>query len=274
MLVYHMDRWDAQIAPSQVLISQLAKQRHLEILQLRLGTDHTPLPYFHSLLHFGNFRNLTRLAVIQIDKAEVLRSVGRLINSTNRLSEIHIEGDADKALSLATLFEDYQALTRLRLTTVDIRGFTDLNCSVWRLWEITEPRSLQELTLQIDGPFHEEDYDKFWLAASQLNISLNALATNAAVGSFLQFLGSFSGLSSMILSSNRNTNPAASLGELLHVLMSQHLESLKVLAIYPQGYQEQDYLLSNWSLTKVADTWRGLTELAFAISAEDIVSPS
>src|SRR5438034_11756010 len=108
MLIYHMNRWDAQIAPSQVLISQLARQPRLEILQLRMGTDDTPLPYFHPLLHFENFRNLTRLSLVQIDNAEVLRSIGRLISSTNCLSEIHIEADADIELSLATLFEDYQ----------------------------------------------------------------------------------------------------------------------------------------------------------------------
>lgn len=268
-----MSRWDAQISPSQCLISQLAKQPYLENLQLRLGSNSTPHPYFHPLLHFDQFPNLTTLSLLQINNAEVLRSIGRLINSTPCLSKIRIEADSDSQLSLAILFKDCKPLAKLHLTTIDIRGFTDLNCSVRRMWEVIEPKVLQELTLQIDSAFNEEDYNDFWLKGSQLDISLNVLSTNAIVGSFLQFLSSFSGLSTMILSSNTYFNPRTSLDELLHVLISKHSDCLEVLAIHPQGFHEQSYLFNDSSLTKIVDTWRGLSELSFGVSADDIVSP-
>jgi hypothetical protein len=244
----------------------------MEHLHLRLATDHTPQPYFHPILRFVDFTRLRSLILIQIDREDILTSIGKVLALPPTLMELRIWADADAQLSLSTMFAELPAPGKLSLILLDLRGFADLNSFDRPLWTVVSPTVITHLTLEIGSPFLHEEYIEFWTSASFAHVQLTHLSTNIVSSGLVDFISSFNGLSSLVILPSNQSNPVDHLQFSLKVLAAAHSETLRVLDLHPQGIDERAYLMLNEDLKAVAMTCVGLTEFAFGIQEDELVS--
>lgn len=260
-------RWDAQISPTQRLVSALALRAELHSVQLRLATNGTPQPYFHPLLAFEPFPKLTSLNLVQVDKAEILSSISHVLTLSPQLSELRIWADVDSELSLAALFFFQPPKTKFRLSTLDLRNFVSLNIDPHVLWDYVDTTYLSDLTLDVVGSFKPNEHVDFWNNARLAGVNLQRLSTNVITTNLANFLESYSGLRTMIIMPNGGPDPAEPLAQLLRVLTSRHADTLRVLALHPPvlGGDNPEYSLSLRTLEAIVTAFHQLSELAILI---------
>ena len=173
---------------------------NLEYLQLRVGTNGSPTPFFHPTLEFDRYTNLRSLSVVEVTGLESLNSVGNALFFTERLNELAISANKGSRLSLGDLFTGWTGRKTLNLRTLDLRGFASLGSPPASIWDSITPSRLEELTLEIgasDRPL--EDYGEFWEAAAAAGVRLTRLETNLITGGLTRFICSFSGLEALLL---------------------------------------------------------------------------
>jgi hypothetical protein len=246
---------------------------NLEYLQLRVGTNGSPTPFFHPTLEFNRYAKLRSLSIIEVTDLEALNSVGNALFLTEQLSELTISANTDSRLSLGDIFASWTGPKSLDLNTLDLRGFANLGSPAASIWESITPFHLAELTLDIgasDRPL--EDYGEFWEAAAEACVELTRLETNLITGGLTRFICSFSGLKMLLLMPCLLTSHVfRPLSPLLHTVAIEHSSSLRVLSIHPQGVDETEYLLDRRMLMALTASCTQLQEIAFGILGQELV---
>lgn len=214
---------------------------------------------------------MVTLNLVQIDKADILESIGNVLGVLPCLSVLRICADVDAGLSLETLFANHPPSARFRLVTLDLRGFSAIHSAHRVLWETLQSDILRNLTVEVCGPFDEEDNRDFWAMASASGLQLSQLSTNLVTSDIATFLDSFSGLRSLHLTFNSQSDTAQLLPAILEVISSKHSDTLEVLALLSRGIQNQECLLPERMLEETAQSLPQLKEFSFAIDDEDIV---
>jgi hypothetical protein len=227
--------WDLTVSTTQNLVTAVMLAPSLEILQLRMGTDNTPSPYFHPSLEFRPPINVRTLILIEIDDESVLRSLGvALLNS--KVEELTIWADAESALCFREISSNWDGQLFSELRSLDLRGFVDLGTPRCPLWDFISPVKLKSLTLHVGSTFDVADCTGFWEKSIEAELRPRQLSTDLVTHGFVEFIHSFSGLETLsIASSNTAYLPELPL-LLVQSLRVQHSATLKVLSINPRGY--------------------------------------
>lgn len=248
---------------------------NLEVLQLRVGTDSTPSPYFHPSLVFCSPVHLTALRLIQIDNKSILRSLGFALTSSTRLSELTIWADIDSMLRFADISSSWQKRVPFELKILDLRGFVDLGRPPWTLWSLLSPAKIRTLILYAGPHCDLAGYSEFWGASIAIGLRPEQLSTNLVVSGLSDFISAFSGLMLFnITSSNIDAKyPAESLPLLLDALRKQHSRTLKMLAIDPTESLAK-HLLDDQSLIRLTDELRNIEEFRFGVENVSVKLPS
>lgn len=242
----------------------------LETLQLRMGTDHTPKPYFHPLLEFHAPINVKVMKFTQVDNIAVLETIGLAVSNAVNLEELRIWADEDMGLTLDSLFDSWKGTCAFNLTRLEIRGFYGLGAAPQSLWERLSPSKLQELTLQLAGDLQSTKCIEFWGQTLKAGLRPLHLSSNLVTPGLTEFIASFSGLTTFnILPSDGP--PAELLLPLIQVLQEQHSKTLKILAICPQGHLAE-YTLDNSIVSQLSTGFPELEELRFGLSQLSTVS--
>jgi hypothetical protein len=257
-------------------VTRLARLPLLAHLQLRLATNETPLPYFYPLLGFPNFDHLRSLVLIQVDSPSILSSIGTMISSARLLNEVTVCADSDAHLTIDTLFSGFPIGTKIiNLTTLDLRGFSDLHVSPETLWKIVSPLALKSLTLEFGAlDQRNDDFGYFWDAATVANLRLRSLSTNLVSPGLIRFLDSFGGLQDMrLMTCSLPVRTPELLDVFVNALAKRHFASLAVFAIYPRGKDMLSYLLGTKEIALITASCTLLTEIAFGLKEMNNVSP-
>lgn len=114
--------WDMQVPMTQTLVTSVMQQPSLESIQLRLGTDATPKPFFHPTPEFQPI-DIEVMRFVQINDSAVLRSIGLAISRAVRLRELSILADEDSGLSLHLLLDGCDGKWAFQLRSLDLIGF-------------------------------------------------------------------------------------------------------------------------------------------------------
>lgn len=259
-----------QVSPTQLLVTSVMFRPSLETLQLRLGTDDTPKPYFHPLFEFHAPINVRTMRLIQVDNNSILESIGLAISKATKLQELSIWADEDSSLTLDSLFGSWKGKCAFQLISLDIRGFDGLGTAPQSLWDRMSPFKLRELTLQLKGNFQSAKCIEFWEQSFKAGLRPVWLSTNLVTPGLTQFIASCSGLEMFnILPSD--SSPAEPLLPLIQALREQHSATLKALAICPQGHPA-DYTFDNSMVTRLSADFPEIEELRFGLSQQSTVS--
>jgi hypothetical protein len=240
---------------------------NLQALQLRVGTDSTPSPYFHPALNFCSPINLTTLRLIQLDNKAILQSLGLALTTASRLRELTIWAEVDSLLSFTDITSSWYHRAPFELNVLDLRGFVDLGRPPWALWSMLSPAKIKTLVL-LGGPNCDPaGYSRFWEASISSDLRPQKLSTNLVVAGLKDFVHAFSGLERFSITSSSISieYPAESLPLLLGALQKQHSATLKVLSIDPQEALAK-HLLDNQSLSQITSEFPCLEELRFGIA--------
>ncbi|GAD92867.1 hypothetical protein AFLA_123420 [Paecilomyces variotii No. 5] len=234
--------WDLQVSITERLVSSVVSRPHLEKLQLRLGTNCTPKPYFHPVLDFNRHINVQSLNLVQIDNHAVLESFADAPLFASSLRELTLWADVDSELSLEPLLSRWHEKGhKFQLASLDFRGFADLGYSPGSIWDCILSSTLRDLTLEIGSAFQVENCNEFWSSAMEAGLRPSRLSTNLLASGLIDFISSFSGLEVLSLMTCDPHRPVEPLGSLLNILQRQHSETLKVLGICTQ--EHEDYLV-------------------------------
>ncbi|PGG98943.1 hypothetical protein GX51_06526 [Blastomyces parvus] len=227
--------WDSQFAPTQKLISMVARSGRMEYLQLRVATDSSPTPYFHPTLKFGGYSKLRFLDIIDVKITSALQSVGNALFSTEQLSELATWADEDVILSLDVIFAGWPGPKTLNLKALDLRRFSNL-----------------------------DDYNAFWEGAAAAGMRPTTLRTNLISEGLTDFICSCNGLEVFLLTTCVLPRHVPPISTFLETIINEHFKSLRVLAIHAQGPDESEYLLDRKLLTSLSRCTK-LEELGFKI---------
>lgn len=259
-----------QMSPTQLLVTSVMFQPNLEVLQLRMGTDHTPKPYFHPFLEFHAPINVKVMRFTQVDNIGVLESIGLAVSNAVNLEELRIWADEDIGLTLDSLFDNWKGTCAFNLSRLEIRGFYGLGAAPQSLWDRLSPSNLQELTLQLAGDLQSTKCIEFWEQSSKAGLRPLHLSSNLVTPGLTQFISSFSGLMTLNLLPS-DSPPAELLLPLIQALQEQHSTTLKILAICPQGGLAE-YTLDNSIVAQLSAGFPELEELRFGLSQLSPVS--
>ena len=259
-----------RINSTQLLVTSVMFRPSLEALQLQMGTNHTPKPYFHPLLEFHALINVKRMRFTQVDNISVLETIGLAVSNAANLEELSIWADEDMGLTLDSLFDSWKGTCAFNLVSLDIRGFYGLGTAPQSLWDRLSPFNLQELTLQLVGDLQSPKCVEFWEQSFKAGLRPLQLSTNLVTPGLTQFIASFSGLKTFnVLPSD--SPPAELLLPLLQALQAQHSTTLKALAVCSQGHLAE-YTLDNSIVIQLSAGFPEIEELRFGISQLSTVS--
>lgn len=252
--------WDLAVSPTQYLVTTVIFTSTIERLQLRLGTDSTPSPYFHPPLEFWPPINVRALTLIQIDDQSVLQSIGSVLRTATRLKELTMWADGDKMLPFSEVSSTWRGRVPFSLTSLDLRGFVDFGQSSCPLWNLLSPVNLRALTLHV-GPYLDvADFSSFWESSVTANLRPKQLSTNLVMNGLAVFIQSFSGLEAFSITSPSTVCVPERLDLLLGALGKQHSATLKVLSIDSEGVLA-DHLLDDISLDQIVNQFKYIEEL-------------
>lgn len=194
--------WDLTVAATQLLVTTTMLMPNLEALQLRVGTDSTPSPYFHTSLNFCSAINLTTLRLIQLDNKAILQSLGLALTTASRLRELTIWAEVDSLLSFTDITSSWYHRAPFELNVLDLRGFVDLGRPPWALWGMLSPAKIKTLVL-LGGPNCDPaGYSRFWEASISSDLRPQKLSTNLVVAGLKDFVHAFSGLERLSITSS------------------------------------------------------------------------
>lgn len=230
----YIDRWDLPVSATQHLVTAVMLMPNLEALQLRLGTDSTPSPYFHPSLDFRPPINVRTLTLIEIDDKSVLQSLGSALQSATCLRELTMWAVGDSLLRLSDAFVNWSGQAPFELTTLDLRGFYEVGEPMCDLWDFISPMKLKTLTLHVHPKSDISACADFWRSSVTAGLRPQKLSTNLLAHGMKDFILSFSGLEVFNISLPNATSPPEPLPVLLSALRKQHSATLKVLSADPQ----------------------------------------
>lgn len=242
---------------------------YLERLQLRLGTDCTPKPYFHPVLDFNRHINVRSLNLVQIDSQDVLESFADAPVFAKNLRELTLWADADSELSLESLISRWCEKEPLQLSALDLRGFADLGQRPGSFWNCICSWTLRDLTLEIGSAFQVAHCNEFWSSSIRAGLRPSRLTTNLLASGLSEFLASFSGLEVFSIMTCDPHRPVEPLESLLDTLQRQHSETLKVLGICTQ--EHEDYLVDAQLVSTKILACPQIEELRFGPQQPDMV---
>jgi hypothetical protein len=228
--------WDLTVSTTQNLVTAVMLTPSLEILQLRMGTDNTPSPYFHPPLEFRPSINVRTLNLIEIDDESVLRSLGVALSNSTNLEELTIWADTESVLCFSKISGSLDGQLISESRSLDLRGFVDLGTPRCPLWGLISPVKLKSLTLQVGSTFDVADCTGFWEKSVEAELRPRQLSTDLVAQGFVEFIHSFSGLEALSIASPNTAFLPEPPSLLLQSLRLQHSATLKVLSINPRGY--------------------------------------
>lgn len=269
-LTYRFRSWDLQISMTQMLVTAVFLHPGLRSLQLRLGTNGTPKPYFHPLLHFQSPITLYSMRLIHIDNESVLQSLSVAILQTKSLRELTIWADPDSNLALDILFAGWEDQPKLELNILEVRGFTSLGSSPNLLWDIIPPTKLRELTLEIGSQFDVTKCPGFWEAATKAGLRPTVISTNLAAGGLKEFVDTFSGLEIFNILPSASSRPLEPLVPLIECLQGQHSATIKVFAINSQNSIES-HTLNLEQINRLVGGFPAIKEFQFEVTTVSTV---
>lgn len=259
-----------QVSPTQLLVTSVMFRPNLEVLQMRMGTDHTPKPYFRPLFEFHSPINVKVMRFTQVDNIAVLETIGLAVSNAANLEELRIWADEDMGLTLDSLFDSWKGTCAFNLARLEIRGFYGLGAAPQSLWHRLSPSNVQELTLQLAGDLQSTKCTEFWNQSFKAGLRPLHLSSNLVTPGLTQFVASFSGLTTFnVLPSDGP--PAELLLPLIQALQAQHSKTLKVLSICPQG-RLAEYTLDNGTVSQLSTGFPELEELRFGLPQLSTVS--
>ncbi|PYI26428.1 hypothetical protein BP00DRAFT_466009, partial [Aspergillus indologenus CBS 114.80] len=226
--------WDMQVSLTQYLVSNVVLRPMLQNLQLRLGTDCTPKPFFRPPLNMKLSMSLTVLSLVQVDDVEVMRSVGTAVRSATNLRELTIWADNNSGISVSTLFESWPTHLASQLHLLDLRGFAALGVTPAKFWAMLRPSKLTTVTLDfLDPDSLATTVRDFWDAGLEADFRPVRLTTDLVDYSIDGFLRAFSGLEVFhgIPIRGQTSSQMVASESLLEVLEQQHGSTLKVLGL-------------------------------------------
>ncbi|PYH42460.1 uncharacterized protein BP01DRAFT_376146 [Aspergillus saccharolyticus JOP 1030-1] len=232
--------WDMPVALTEFLVSNLVLQPMLRRLQLRMGTDCTPKPFFRPPLTMRLSANLTVLSLVQIDDVEVMGSLGVTIRSATNLRELTIWTDNISGISLGALFEHWPTTLPSNLHLLDLRGLGALGVTPANFWATMCPKKLTTLTLEFADPgIIVPTVRDFWDAGFAAGFRPTRLTTNFADDTLGGFLEGFSGLETLQITPIKGREPARLTASraLFEVLDRQHGATLRGLALNLPCYE-------------------------------------
>lgn len=255
---------------TQMLVTAIFLHPGLRSLQLRLGTNSTPKPYFHPLLQFQSPITLYSMKLIQVDCESVLQSLSAAILHTRSLRELTIWADADSNLPLDILFRGWDDQAKLELNILELRGFTSLGLSPNSLWDRLTPAKLRDLTLEIGSHFGVTECPGFWEAATKTGLRPMVLSTNLAAGGLKEFVSTFSGLEVFSILPSASSRSLEPLTPLIECLQGQHSATIKVFAISLQDSME-GYALNPAQVTRLVKGFPEIMEFQFEAASVNMV---
>ncbi|PYH86234.1 hypothetical protein BO82DRAFT_326363 [Aspergillus uvarum CBS 121591] len=226
--------WDMQVSLTQYLVSNVVLRPMLRNLQLRMGTDCTPKPFFRPPLNMKLSMSLTVLSLVQVDDVEVMRSVGTAVKSATNLRELTIWADNNSGISVSTLFESWPTHLASQLHLLDLRGFAALGVTPADFWAMLRPSQLTTVTLDFLNPDSlATTVRDFWDAGLEADLRPVRLTTDLVDNSIDDFLRAFSGLEVFhgIPIRGQTSSQMVASESLLEVLEQQHGATLKVLGL-------------------------------------------
>ncbi|QKX62123.1 uncharacterized protein TRUGW13939_09279 [Talaromyces rugulosus] len=248
-----------------MLITTIFLHPGLRSLQLRLGTNGTPKPYFHPVLQFQSPISLYSMRLVQIDNESVLESLSTAILHTRSLRELTIWADADSNLALDILFRGWEDHATLELNILELRGFTSLGQFPNFLWEKIPPTKLRELILEVGSHFDVTECLGFWKAATKAGLRPTVLSTNLGAGGLKEFVDTFSGLEVFNILPSASSRPLEPLAPLIKCLQGQHSATIKVFAIRSQNSIE-NYTLGPDQVTQLVRGFPEVKEFQFEVA--------
>ncbi|OJJ95575.1 hypothetical protein ASPACDRAFT_64075 [Aspergillus aculeatus ATCC 16872] len=255
--------WDMQVSLTQYLVSNVVLRPMLRTLQLRMGTDCTPKPFFRPPLNMKLSMSLTVLSLVQVDDAEVMRSVGAAVASATNLRELTIWADNNSGISVSTLFESWPTHLASQLHLLDLRGFAALGVTPADFWAMLRPSKLTTVTLDfLDPNSLATTVRNFWDAGLEADFRPVRLTTNILDNSIDGFLRAFSGLEAFhgIPIRGQTSSQLVVCDSLLEVLETQHGATLKVLGLSLPCHEDRPCSCAKL-LTLIASRFPQLEEL-------------
>ena len=205
---------------------------NIELIQLRMGTDSTPNPFFHPANDLDKPVNVRALRFVQVDNESILRSMQPAVFKAANLRELRIWADEDSGLVLTTLLANSDGKCPFRLRTLDLRGFAGLGMPPCSFWDIIKAENIRDLTVVFTGELHLNECQSFWRASLDARLRPTRLSTNLSFPGFSEFLSSFSGLEAFCCMTPMPC-PVEPLPCLIQALQRQHSETLKILSLTP-----------------------------------------
>lgn len=258
---------------TQTLVTSVMERPDLEYIQLRLGTDSTPKPFFHPTLEFYQPIGVKVMRFVQINDPAVLRSISLAISRAVNLQELHVQADPDSRLSLDSLLASCNGRCAFQLRSLDLQGIDAIDMTARSLWDTFSPLKLRELTLQLGKKDQLTECTDFWEESMKVGLRPRRLSTNLALPGLKEFLLSFAGLEVFNITPPSPSLSIEPLLPLLQALQEKHSATIKVLAINPDGYST-DYTLDLGTIEKLSAAFPGIEELRFGLVQPSLVSKS
>ena len=255
---------------TQVLVTSVMERPNLDNIQLRMGTDSTPEPFFHPTLEFHQPINVKTMRFCQINDPAVLRSIGLAISHAVNLQELHIEADPDSRLSLDSLLASCNGRCVFQLHSLDIQGIDVIHMTPRSFWGTLSPSRLHELTLHLGDKALAECSD-FWEESMRVGLRPRRLSTNLILPGLKQFLLSFTGLEVFNITPPSPLFSNEILLSLLQALQENHSTTTKVLAVMPGG-RPTYYTIGHDIIAGLSGALPGIEELRFGLVQPDLVS--
>jgi hypothetical protein len=247
----------------------------LQSLYLRLGTDDTPIPYFHPLLVFRGFSTLRSLSLVQIDREDMLESVGNLLGETLKLEHLMLDVDPDSGLTMDILLGPMYKAKKTLLTSLRLYGFAGpgiLEHPKEIGWAVGLAPHLTSLTLEIRTSQDVDHFEDFWYMIQEYDVRLTSIRTNLLCEGFILFLASYSSLEKITVTPFSEPSLANMLSRFLDVLANGHARTLRVLGVLPQDPCIMAYNFDAVQVESVMLACAGLHRLGFPLDGGTLVS--
>ena len=253
------------------MVSRLAQQSSLKQLQLRLGIDHTPYPLIYPPLDYRQYSQLDTVKLNQINSNNVLRTVGKLLNSARLLKHFYIDVDVDSNLKFSTTFEQFPKDTRLPLNTLYATGFANYGENSDDFWNLFFPHTLYDLTIEGGHMMSENAISDFWRPPSSFQHRIGRLSTNLIDRSLVEFVLNCRQLDTLLIKPCDQFNPNIDFQDLMRILQRPG-RNMRCLALYPQGKEGKDLIMTEESIKMIQKHNPHLEELGVGIDSDDLVS--
>lgn len=256
---------------TQALVTSIMERPSLEFIQLRLGTNSTPKPFFHPTFEFHQPTNVKVMRFVQVNDPAVLRSISLAVSRAVHLQELSIQADSDSRLSLDSLLASCNGRYAFQLHILDLRGFDGLGMTPRSFWDTLSPSNIRELILQLGEKAQLTECAEFWNELIKAGLRPRLLSSNMALPGLKDFLLSFTGLEVFSITPPSPSSLIEPLLPLLQALQERHSATIKALAINPND-NSADYTLDIDTIGQLSAAFPGIEELRFGLVHPNLVS--